>query len=96
MGIFRFIKEKSSANVKCLACDFNYCTSETLAPAEDYNKYINYYGEAPNDAFYEAMAWRGLKENNIKEWTDLTEAKKEEITRLASRATILSKMTPCN
>lgn len=38
---------------------------------DDYNKYIAYFGEAPCDAFYEAMAWGGLRDNNVKAWTDL-------------------------
>lgn len=33
---------------------------------DDYNKYINYYGEVPSDVFYEALAWGGLRDNNVK------------------------------
>ncbi|KUJ60871.1 hypothetical protein AR687_15815 [Flavobacteriaceae bacterium CRH] len=62
---------------------------------DDYNKYIAYYGETPSDAFYEALAWGGLKFENVKAWTDLTDDKKAAIENLASRATKLSKMVPC-
>jgi hypothetical protein len=45
---------------------------------DDYNKYINNYGEAPSDAFYEALAWSGLRENNVKAWADLPAEKKQQ------------------
>lgn len=62
---------------------------------DDYNKYIAYYGENPSDAFYEALAWGGLRLENVKAWTDLTADKKAAIENLANRATKLSKMVPC-
>ncbi|QOG02857.1 hypothetical protein [Flavobacterium sp. MDT1-60] len=62
---------------------------------DDYNKYTQYYGEVPNDAFYEALAWGGLRENNVKAWSDLPADKKAVIEALASRTTMLSKGTPC-
>ncbi|MEO8237433.1 MAG: hypothetical protein ABI576_04935 [Flavobacterium sp.] len=62
---------------------------------DDYNKYTDYYGEAPSDAFYEALAWGGLKENDVKDWTDLPEDKKATIEKLANRAILLSKTVPC-
>lgn len=62
---------------------------------EDYNKYVNYYGEEPSDAFYEALAWGGLKDNDVKAWTDLPSDKKTSIENLAKRANLLTKTTPC-
>ncbi|MGZ9734678.1 hypothetical protein [Flavobacterium sp. GNP002] len=61
----------------------------------DYNAYINYYGEEPNDAFYEALAWVGLKDNNVDAWVKLSEAKKEEINNMGSRIDKLGKISPC-
>ncbi|KRD58622.1 hypothetical protein ASE40_20095 [Flavobacterium sp. Root935] len=61
----------------------------------DYNNYTNYYGEEPSDAFYEAMAWGGLKDSNVKAWTDLPEDKKTSINSLASRVPILGKTVSC-
>lgn len=63
---------------------------------EDYKKYTNYYDEAPSDAFYEALAWGGLKESNVKAWEDLPAEKKAEIDKLANRAILLSKGAPCS
>ncbi len=62
---------------------------------DDYNKYINYYGEAPNDAFYEALPWGGLRDNDVKAWVDLPAEKKIAIEALANRAILLSKTVPC-
>ncbi|RTY96284.1 hypothetical protein EKL32_02740 [Flavobacterium sp. GSN2] len=61
----------------------------------DYDAYINYYGEEPNDAFYEALAWVGLKDNNVDAWVKLPEAKKEEINNMGSRIDKLGKISPC-
>lgn len=61
----------------------------------DYNKYIEFYDEAPSDAFYEALAWGGLKDSNIKPWADLSLAKKAEINDLAGRVKSFSKEVPC-
>ncbi len=58
---------------------------------EDYNKYIAYYEEFPSDDFYEALAWRGLKEHNVKTWTDLSTERKEEINNLSIRVDVLTK-----
>ena len=62
---------------------------------EDYNKYTNHFGEVPSDAFYEAFAWGGLKENDIKAWNDLPADKKAAIEKLANKAILLSKTVPC-
>ena len=62
---------------------------------DDYNKYINFYGEAPSDTFYEAMAWGGLRDSDVKSWTDLSPEKKAAIETLASRVTGFSKTVPC-
>jgi hypothetical protein len=61
----------------------------------DYNNYINYYGEESADAFYEAMAWGGLRDNNVKAWVDLPPEKKTAIQALADREILLSKISPC-
>ncbi|WP_338838797.1 hypothetical protein [Flavobacterium ginsenosidimutans] len=61
----------------------------------DYNNYVNYYGEVPSDAFYEALAWGGLKDSNVKAWADLTPDKKASINSLANRVPILGKTVPC-
>jgi hypothetical protein len=62
---------------------------------DDYNKYINNYGEAPSDAFYEALAWSGLRENNVKAWADLPAEKKSAIEALANRVDGFSRTVPC-
>ncbi|WP_367755688.1 hypothetical protein [Flavobacterium sp. WC2430] len=62
---------------------------------DDYNKYINYYGEAPSDTFYEALAWGGLRDSDVKSWTDLSPEKKAAIEALASRVTGFSRTVPC-
>ncbi|MDX6183582.1 hypothetical protein SGQ44_14725 [Flavobacterium sp. Fl-77] len=62
---------------------------------DDYNKYIAYYGEVPSDAFYEALAWGGLRDNDVNTWTDLPADKKTSIINLANRAAMLSRITPC-
>lgn len=62
---------------------------------DDYNKYTNYFGEVPSDAFYEALAWGGLKDNDVKAWNDLPADKKAAIEKLANRASLLSKTVPC-
>ncbi len=63
---------------------------------EDYNKYISYYEEVPNDDFYEALAWRGLKEHNVKAWTDLSTERKEEINNLSLRVDFLTQAVNCS
>ena len=62
---------------------------------DDYNKYTKYYDEVPSDDFYEALAWGGLRENNVKAWVDLPADKKTAIENLSNRATLLSKDVPC-
>lgn len=62
---------------------------------EDYNKYTAYYEEIPNDDFYEALAWRGLKEHNVKAWTELSPQRKEEINTLSNRVDVLTKTINC-
>lgn len=62
---------------------------------DDYNKYTKYYDEVPSDDFYEALAWGGLRENNVKAWVDLSADKKTAIENLSNRATLLSKDVPC-
>jgi hypothetical protein len=60
----------------------------------DYDIYKEYYGE-PTDAFYEAVAWGGLKEHNVDAWTKLPEDKKMEINSLSGRIMMLGKISPC-
>ena len=62
---------------------------------DDYNKYTQYYNEEPSDAFYEALAWGGLKDADVKAWADLPAEKKEAIEALAKRVPMLSKAAPC-
>ena len=62
---------------------------------DDYDKYTKYYGSEPSDAFYEALAWGGLRDNNVKAWVDLPAEKKTTIIDLAGRAILLSKTVPC-
>ena len=62
---------------------------------DDYNKYVAYYGEVPSDAFYEAVAWGGLKDSDVKAWTDLPDDKKASINSLANRVIVLGKTVPC-
>ncbi|MEZ7514919.1 hypothetical protein [Flavobacterium frigidarium] len=61
----------------------------------DYNGYVKYFEEEPSDAFYEAMAWNGLKENNVKAWVDLPADKKASIESLVKRGNLLTKTAPC-
>lgn len=63
---------------------------------EDFNKYTAYYGEVPSDDFYEALAWRGLKEHNVKAWTDLSTERQEEINELSIRVDVLTKAVICS
>jgi hypothetical protein len=68
--------------------------NKTMLP-NDYKNYTEYYGEEPSDAFYVALAWSGLKDNNFKAWTDLSAQKKQEINDLAARVTKMSKTIDC-
>lgn len=61
----------------------------------DYNSYINYYGETPSDAFYEALAWGGLRDSNVKAWEDLSTLMKTEIENLVKRNAVLTRTAPC-
>nr|WP_315205985.1 hypothetical protein [uncultured Flavobacterium sp.] len=61
----------------------------------DYNAYINYYGEEPNDSFYNALAWVGLIDNNVDAWVKLPPAKKDEINNMGSVINKLGKISPC-
>ena len=45
---------------------------------DDYNKYTYYLGE-PSLDFYEALAWRGLKEHDVQAWKDLSPERKQEL-----------------
>jgi hypothetical protein len=66
------------------------------ALTEDYNKYVAFWGHEPTDAFYEAMAWGGLQENDVKDWVDLPAEKKKEIIALANKENAyLTKNAPC-
>jgi hypothetical protein len=48
-------------------------------------------GEEFSADFYEALAWSGLKESNVKAWTDLTAKQQQDINNLAARVTQMSK-----
>lgn len=62
---------------------------------DDYKGYINYYGEEPSDAFYEALAWSGLQEEGVKDWANLPQEEKERITNLGNRVNGFSRNAPC-
>ena len=62
---------------------------------DDYNKYVNYYEEEPSDDFYEALAWRGLKEHNVKAWTNLSTERQTLIINLSNRVDVLTKAVNC-
>ena len=62
---------------------------------DDYQGYINYYGEEPSDAFYEALAWRGLEYENVKDWQNLPPTEKERISKLGDRVENFSRNAPC-
>ncbi len=68
--------------------------NKTMLP-NDYKNYTDYYGEEPSDAFYEALTWSGLKESNVKAWTDLTAKQQQDINNLAARVTQMSKTVKC-
>jgi hypothetical protein len=63
--------------------------------AEDYNNYTEFFGEEPSDDFYEALAWLGLKEHNIKAWTDLSIERQQEIEDLTVREGYLTRGVIC-
>jgi len=62
---------------------------------DDIKNYTDYYGEGPSDAFYNALAWGGLQDADVKAWKDLPEDKKAAIKSLASRVTMFTKNAPC-
>lgn len=68
---------------------------QSLFPG-DIKAYTDYYNEPPSDAFYEALAWGGLRDENVKAWNDLPDAKKASIEALASRVEQFSKTSPCS
>lgn len=55
-----------------------------------------WFEEEPSDAFYEAMAWNVLKENNVKAWVCLPADKKASIDSLVKRGNLLTKAAPCS
>ena len=57
---------------------------------DDYNKYIEFFGEEPSLDFYEALAWRGLKEHDVKAWTDLSPERKQELNDIGIRIDYLT------
>lgn len=90
-------------NYKYLAWDGLYVTSLRDAMkdfhknvlTDDYNKYIEFFGEEPSLDFYEALAWRGLKEHDVKAWTDLSPERKGVIKNLSLRIDVLTKTISC-
>jgi|GEM_PF-7041400 len=48
------------------------------------------------DAFYEALAWRGLEFENARDWSNLPQTEKERISKLGSRVEKFSRNAPCN
>ena len=62
----------------------------------DIKAYTDYYKEPPSDAFYEALAWGGLRDSRVKAWNELSDEKKASIEALASRVEQFSKTSPCS
>jgi hypothetical protein len=62
----------------------------------DIKAYTDYYNEPPSDAFYEALAWGGLRDEHVKAWNELSAEKKASIEALASRVEQFSKTSPCS
>jgi hypothetical protein len=61
---------------------------------EDYKKYTDNFVEEPNDEFYEAMCWSGLKD--VKAWAELPEEKKASINAIFNnKVRQLSKTVNC-
>ena len=60
----------------------------------DYNAYVNYFGTPPNDFFYEALAWQGLKNHNVKAYIDQPEEVKKLIEAEEKKLVYLSKDCP--
>lgn len=63
---------------------------------EDYHNYIKYYDEEPSDDFYKAFSWGGLQDADVIGWTAKSELEKNNITKLAKRQVVLSKISPCD
>lgn len=49
------------------------------ALVSDYNYLTNNGANPLPDSFYEALAWQGLKQHDVKAYTDLSDSKKEEL-----------------
>ncbi|RPD94039.1 hypothetical protein EGM88_12710, partial [Aureibaculum marinum] len=60
----------------------------------DYLKFVEYYGEAPADKFYEALAWQGLADHDVKAYTDLSDDEKEELSDEVFKIGMLTKNCP--
>lgn len=58
---------------------------------DDYNKYTAYYGEEPSDDFYEALAWRGLKEHNVEAYIDINPEKIKQLEAVDLDIDVLTK-----
>lgn len=57
----------------------------------DYNKYVNYLGHEPTDLFYEALAWRGLKEHNVEAYIDINPEKIKQLEAVDLDIDVLTK-----
>lgn len=57
---------------------------------DDYNKYTAFFGEEPSLDFYEALAWRGLKEHDIQAWKDLSLMRKQKLAEIELRIDYLT------
>mgnify|MGYP003120948842 CR=1 FL=1 len=64
--------------------------------SEDYDAYSNYFGVLPSDNFYSALAWQGLKNHNVKAYTDLPQSEKDAISVEEQNLSILKKDCPQN
>lgn len=61
---------------------------------EDYNAYINYFGNPPSDSFYEALAWQGLKTHDLDAYNQLLDEKKTQIKNEEQNLGLLTKDCP--
>lgn len=60
----------------------------------DYNKYVQHYGEEPPKEFYETFAWDGLRNQGVRAWDELDEEERSIIEDLQLRVGDLTKDCP--
>lgn len=60
----------------------------------NYNKYVQHYGEEPPKEFYETVAWDGLRNQGVRAWDELDEGERSIIEDLQLRVGDLTKDCP--